>query len=79
VSLTPSGLPLRTVITEDDSGVMTSIRLDIPAVNFPLVIEAPPAAQTISVPQLRKLEKRPGAPVSNVLSRVLVSPSSILH
>ena len=58
VSLTASGLPLRTVISEQDSGTKTSVTLEIPAVNFPLVIEAPPAAQTISVEQLRKLEKR---------------------
>jgi hypothetical protein len=32
--------------------------LEIPAVNFPLVIDAPPAAQTISIAQLRQLGKR---------------------
>jgi hypothetical protein len=58
VSLAQSGLPVRTVINEHDGGTMTSFRLDIPAINFPLVIEAPPASQTISVAQLRALERR---------------------
>jgi hypothetical protein len=58
VSLTQNGLPLRTVITEHDAGVTTSVTLDIPAINFPLAIEAPPAAQTIGVARLRVLERR---------------------
>jgi hypothetical protein len=58
VSLTASGLPLRTVITEHDATTTTSATLEIPAVNFPLAIEAPPAEQTISLGQIRKLERR---------------------
>jgi hypothetical protein len=58
VSLGQNGLPLRTVITEHEEQTTLSVTLDIPAINFPLVIEAPPAAQTISVAALRALGRR---------------------
>jgi hypothetical protein len=58
VSLSPTGLPMRTVIAESAGGLTTSATLEIPAVNFPLVIEAPPAAQTLSIVAYRKLERR---------------------
>lgn len=58
VSLAQNGLPVRTVITANDAGIVITATVDIPAVNFPLVIEAPPASQTISIPEIRKLERR---------------------
>jgi hypothetical protein len=58
VSLSPAGLPVQTVITASAGGLTTSATLEIPAVNFPLVIEAPPAAQTLSIAAYRKLERR---------------------
>jgi hypothetical protein len=58
VSLSPAGLPVQTVITVSAGGIITSATLEIPAVNFPLVIEAPPAAQTLSIGAYRKLEKQ---------------------
>jgi hypothetical protein len=58
VSLAQNGLPVRTVITEDDQGTVISVTLEIPAINFPLVIAPPPASQTITVSQLRELERQ---------------------
>ena len=58
VSFAQDGLPVRTVIAEDNQSTSISVTLAIPAINFPLVIAPPPASQTISVAQLRKLERR---------------------
>jgi hypothetical protein len=58
VSLAQNGLPVRTVITEHDQGTVISVTLEIPAINFPLVIKPPPASQTITMAQLRKLERQ---------------------
>jgi hypothetical protein len=58
VSLAQNGLPVRTVITGHDQSTVISVALAIPAINFPLVIAPPPASQTISVAQLRKLERQ---------------------
>ncbi len=65
VSLTPNGLPLRTVISSRTTipelhSAVTGLTytLESPAVNFPLVIEAPPPAQTIDVRQIRKLGRQ---------------------
>ncbi len=58
VSLTQNGLPVRTVITEHGQGTVISVTLEIPAINFPLVIEPPPISQTITLAQLRKLERQ---------------------
>lgn len=43
MSLTQEGLPVRTVITEHDQGMVISATVEIPAINFPLVIAPPPA------------------------------------
>jgi hypothetical protein len=56
-SLAQSGLPVRTVLAEHGEGLTVSATVNIPAIDFPLVIEAPPASQTISVARLRKLER----------------------
>ncbi len=58
VAFAANGLPVQTQITEVSAGLTTSATVEIPAVNFPLVIEAPPASQTISDAQLKKLEKK---------------------
>jgi hypothetical protein len=58
VSFAESGLPVRIVIRQGSGGVTTLGTLEIPAINFPLTIEAPPAAQTIGLAQLRALERR---------------------
>ena len=56
-SLAQNGLPVRTVLSEHGEGLTVSATMNIPAINFPLVIEAPPASQTISIARLRKLER----------------------
>jgi hypothetical protein len=61
VSLTEAGLPVRTIAVVHDSRETVTVTLEIPAVNFPLVIEAPPAAQTIALATLRKLERQEAA------------------
>jgi hypothetical protein len=63
VSLAADGLPVRTVIavhvtTLSKAHVTTTSTLEIPAINFPLVIEPPPADQTLTVEQRRALERR---------------------
>lgn len=58
VSLSPEGLPVQTIIKEVEGGITVTATLDIPAVSFPLVIEAPPAAQTIDMAEYRELAKR---------------------
>ena len=57
-SLASNGLPVRTVLAEHSKGLTISVTVNIPAINFPLVVEAPAASQTISVARLRKLERR---------------------
>jgi len=58
VSLAQNGLPVRTVVTEHDQGTVISATVEIPAINFPLVIEPPPASQTITIRELRQLERQ---------------------
>jgi hypothetical protein len=57
-SIAQDGLPVRTVVAEQSEGTVISVTLNIPAINFPLVIEAPPASETITVAQLRRIERR---------------------
>ena len=57
-SLAQDGLPLRTVITERSAKTVLSTTLSIPAINFPLVVQAPPPSQTISIARLRAIERR---------------------
>lgn len=56
--IAPTGLPVRTVVATTTGKATATVTLDIPAINFPLVIEAPPASQTIGLAELRKLEKK---------------------
>ena len=58
VSFAQSGLPVSIVISQSSNGTTASATLDIPAINFPLVLEAPPRNQTISIARLRALERR---------------------
>lgn len=58
VSLAQNGLPVRSLLTEHIGEDTLATTVEIPAVNFPLVIEAPPTAQTISLTEFRKLAKR---------------------
>ncbi len=57
-SLAQNGLPVRTVLAEHGEGLTLTATIDIPAINFPLMVDAPPASQTISIARLRKLERR---------------------
>lgn len=57
-SFAEDGLPVRTVITSEREGGGATAVLEIPAINFPLTIEPPPAAQTIGVARFRRLAKR---------------------
>lgn len=57
VSVAPDGLPVGIAVAEHQGGVTTTVTLEIPAINFPLVIEAPPAAETITLREFRALEK----------------------
>lgn len=57
VAFASDGVPVQIIIARHSSTETASITVEIPAVNFPLTIEAPPAAQTISMRQIRKLEK----------------------
>ncbi|HEY3830502.1 MAG TPA: hypothetical protein VGL57_15010 [Solirubrobacteraceae bacterium] len=57
VWLAQNGLPLRTVSSLQSKETTATTTLDIPAVNFPLSIQAPPADETIGVAQLKVLER----------------------
>jgi hypothetical protein len=54
--IAPSGLPVRTRIVVRSKEAASTSLTDIPAIDFPLVVEAPPASQTITASVLRKLE-----------------------
>jgi hypothetical protein len=58
VAFAQSGLPVRTIIRAQDSQLTDTETLEIPAVNFPLVINAPPAPRTIGIRAFRRLERQ---------------------
>jgi hypothetical protein len=58
VSFAQSGLPVRTIIRAQDSQLTDTETLEIPEVNFPLVIDAPADARTIGIRAVRRLERR---------------------
>jgi hypothetical protein len=58
VSFAQSGLPVRTIIRAHDSQLTDTETLEIPEVNFPLVIAAPAEARTIGIRAFRRLERR---------------------
>jgi hypothetical protein len=55
VSFANSGMPVQIVLTEKLPGVTTTATVDFPAINFPLTIVAPTAAETISVAEFKAL------------------------
>jgi hypothetical protein len=55
VSFASSGMPVQIVLTEKVPGVTTSVTVGFPAINFPLTIAAPTAAETISVTEFKAL------------------------
>lgn len=57
VAFAHSGLPVRTIIRAQDSQLTDTETLEIPAVNFPLVINAPLEARTIGIRAFRRLER----------------------
>lgn len=57
-SLASNGLPVQTVVRERQGATTISVTVDIPEINFPLTVQAPPAAQTITVARLRAIERR---------------------
>jgi hypothetical protein len=57
VFIAPSGLPVRTRISETGEGVTVTALLDISAINFPLTVKPPPKAQTIDLATARKLAR----------------------
>jgi hypothetical protein len=65
VSLAQNGQPLQIVVKVEDSGTTTTGTLDIPAINFPLVIEAPPTAKTIGIVVFHRLAKKSEAEERN--------------
>jgi hypothetical protein len=51
-------MPVRIVLTQKMPDITTSATIDFPAVNFPLTITSPAAAETISVAELKALEAK---------------------
>jgi len=58
IAFAADGLPVQTIISQGERGVTLSATLDIPAINFPLTIIAPPASQTIGLKRFRTIERR---------------------
>jgi hypothetical protein len=56
--IAPSGLPVQTRIRQREEGVTATASYDIYAVNFPLSVQPPPKAQTISERALRAIERK---------------------
>jgi hypothetical protein len=56
--IAPSGLPVQTRIRQREEGVTSTASYDIYAVNFPLSVQPPPRAQTISERALRALQRK---------------------
>jgi hypothetical protein len=57
LALAASGLPVRTEVTVHASEVTSMATVEVPAVNFPLVISAPPAAKTTTLRRLQQLAR----------------------
>ena len=58
VFIAPTGLPVRTQLTLGIGGARVSVTADLLAINFPLVVQPPPAAETIDAAELEKLEAK---------------------
>jgi hypothetical protein len=57
VFIAADGLPVRSAITLRVGAATIHLDLDIPAIEFPLTVLAPPAAETISAAELEALER----------------------
>jgi hypothetical protein len=58
VAFAPSGLPVRMIVRAQDSQLTDTGTLEIPAVNFPLVIDAPAKARTVGIRAYRRLARQ---------------------
>jgi hypothetical protein len=58
VAFASTGMPVRIVLTQKMPDITTSATIDFPAVNFPLTITPPAAAETIGVAELKALEAK---------------------
>jgi len=58
VFIAPNGLPVRIRVTFSAEGATIAVRLDTLAINVPVNVTAPPAAQTIDEAQLIRIERR---------------------
>jgi hypothetical protein len=56
--IAPNGLPVRTRFTFTAEGTILAARVDTLAINVPVSVAAPPAAQTIGEAQLKAIEAR---------------------
>lgn len=61
VFIAPNGLPVRTRVTLTAEGATVAVRLDTLAINVPVHVAPPPAAQTIDEAQLKRIERRDAA------------------
>jgi hypothetical protein len=61
VFIAPNGLPVRIRFTFADEGTTLAERVDTLAINIPVDVVAPPAAQTIGEAQLKQIERRRAA------------------
>jgi hypothetical protein len=59
--IAPDGLPVRIRVTLTYAGVTVTVRVDTLAINLPVDVTPPPAAQTISQQRLKQLERRRAA------------------
>lgn len=57
VFIAANGLPVRTRLVQVSGPVRSLVQIDVPAINFPLTVEAPPPAQTIGLAELKRLER----------------------
>lgn len=58
VFIAPNGLPVRVRSTFSAEGTTITLRVDTLAINIPVDVVPPPAAQTIGEAQLRQIERR---------------------
>lgn len=58
VFIAADGLPVRTRLVQVTGPAHVVVQSDVPAINFPLTVEAPPPAQTITEAALKRLERK---------------------
>jgi hypothetical protein len=66
--ISPSGLPVRTISILGARNEGIGVEEDILALEIPVVVNAPPARQTIDEAQLRKLERKHRGPICGLIS-----------